>query len=571
MGKTKEPKKAKPDDPTEVVVRYDLFDLPTAFHKAGLAGLVMLLDSLGLLDEARCEVTATTVAVTFNEPLVVKLMNDVYDARRVEVAVKSKWKEAEVARPPTDAEKQAGTPFVYRVVQPCGRFLRERYPDEDGLWLKLWRDMLWAVPRGRPKAREPYDQRAEGATCKEGPNAWDNLHKVQKARAKNGFHTAEVSSALWPGAQAVNAEGVAFEGRAEQNLLLHFWPLAVLLFVPRRVEADGSSDFAGYTLAVPEVSDLKRFLRHYPLMLHGLPKDARGYRPAGAVIDLPAEGGLAFLDHLATIAAADVEGRQIGRSLAGVEYLHLVKEGNNVKLMAAGRVAADETLMAGYREIVAPNVAAGQPLYRNPLFRRGLLAALLAGEPWFRPFGKVLAGFDPEVFVRRPRPADAGAEKGPPPFPTDASKKLTDLARRHAAALKEYQDMPEAERAATPRPAAELPVIVNRVVRTYLLEKAADKSGVKLDQFETDDEKIDWKSVPAEFNEAKQKLALGLVLEFRSRKDRAFVDHFAATFFAVTQRIGEADRLALAVALTADDDRRDDLKTLTLLALSANS
>jgi hypothetical protein len=60
------------------------------------------------------------------------------------------------------------------------------------------------------------------------------------------------------------------------------------------------------------------------------------------------------------------------------------------------------------------------------------------------------------------------------------------------------------------------------------------------------------------------------MLEFRSRKYQAFTDHFAATFFSVTQRLAESDRLLLAESLTAED-RQDDLKTLTLLSLSANS
>src|SRR5690606_36040079 len=127
----------------------------------------------------------------------------------------------------------------YRIVQPKGTFLKGLFPDEDGLWLKLWRDMLWSIPRGRPTTREPFNQRAERLVCKEGPNAWDDLLKFQKARTKNGIHTAEISSALLPGAQAVNAESVPFEGRAEQNLLLHFWPLTVLVFDPRFVDDDG--------------------------------------------------------------------------------------------------------------------------------------------------------------------------------------------------------------------------------------------------------------------------------------------------------------------------------------------
>lgn len=477
------------------------------------------------------------------------------------------------------------TVYVYDETQPCGRFLGDKYPDGDGLWLKLWREMLWAVPRGRPKAREPYDQRADGTTCKEGPNAWANLLKTHKARAKNGFHTAEVSSALWPGAQAVNAEGVAFEGRAEHNLLLHFWPLAVLLFVPQKVEADGSSDFAGYTLAVPEVSHLRRFTRLYPRLLQGLPTDARGYRPAGAVIDLPAEGGLAFLDHMAAVAAAKVEGDEahdLKEAMAGVEYLHLVKAGDNVKLMAAGRVAADVTLMAGYREIVHPNVANGQPVYRNPLFRRGLLEAVLGGDftpdRWHRPFARPLAEFEPAVFLRPPRQTDEADDlTGPPAFATDAGRRLADRAKRHLAALQEYDAMPEPDRGAAPRPDPELPVIVNKVVRTYLQALTEARPGCSLKPYRDEQDRVRWDDIPRDvlgrFNAEKRKVGESLFMDFRSRRDRAFVDLFATRFFTAKQYLPDDDRLKLANVLIAADAEQDwdDLKTLTLLSLSANS
>jgi CRISPR-associated protein Cmx8 len=113
-------------------------------------------------------------------------------------------------------------------------------------------------------------------------------------------------------------------------------------------------------------------------------------------------------------------------------------------------------------------------------------------------------------------------------------------------------------------------VIINRLVRSYLRARTEGKTGIKLDQFENDEEKIDWPKVPVEFNDEKKRLAQSLFYDFRARHDQAFVDHFAATFFSVTQRLVEADRLELADLLT-NTERRDDLKTLTLLSVSANS
>jgi CRISPR-associated protein Cmx8 len=339
MAKAKSPPKPKgePNSQIEIVVKYDLFDLPTAFHKAGLAGLVLLIESLKARHvlteaEAKHEMAPTSVTVTFTNDLVQKLMDDIYDAKVVEVSVKSKWPGADLKREETveeeiDGKKVKSKRYIYDQVQPKGSFFDNVFDAEKEIWRKLWRDMLWNITRGRPTTRIPFNERADGKPCGEGEAIWTDLLNVEKARGKNGFYTAELSSALFPGAQAVNAEGIAFEGRAEENLLLHFWTFVALLFVPNIVDTDGSSDFVGYTLAVPEVGDLVDFTEHYPRILDALKPAPRGYRPAGAIIDIAAEGGLSFLNSLAEVSGLKVEDSKLKYSIRSVEYLHLVKAG----------------------------------------------------------------------------------------------------------------------------------------------------------------------------------------------------------------------------------------------------
>jgi CRISPR-associated protein Cmx8 len=242
------------------------------------------------------------------------------------------------------------------------------------------------------------------------------------------------------------------------------------------------------------------------------------------------------------------------------------KAGNNIKTMAAGRVSPNPKLLSGYRAIVSPKPGV-EPSFRNPLFRRGLLIALLEGDEWFRPFGKTFAAFEVDLFIRQPRKSDDADQKGPPQFATDASQKLHHETRLFIATLERFKTMPEADRSKLTAP---LPVIVNRLVRNYVLTRTQEKTGIDPDKFKTPEGDTDYKAIPSEFNETKQKLALGLMLEFRSRKYQAFIDHFAATFFSVTQRLAESDRLLLAESLLTED-LQDDLKTLTLMSLSANS
>jgi CRISPR-associated protein Cmx8 len=338
------------------------------------------------------------------------------------------------------------------------------------------------------------------------------------------------------------------------------------LFVPNVVDTDGSSDFVGYTLTVPEVGDLVDFIEHYPKILDALKATPRGYRPAGAIIDIAAEGGLSFMKSLAEVSGLKVEDSDLKYSIRSVEYLHLVKAGNNIKTMAAGRVSPNPKLLSGYRAIISPKPGV-EPLFRNSLFRRGLLLALLEGDEWFRPFGKTFAAYETDLFIRQPRRSDDADQKGPPQFATDAALKLHHETSLFIATLERFKTMPEADR---PKLTAPLPVIVNRVVRNYVLARTQEKTGIDPDKYKTPEGDTDYKALPGEFNETKQKLALGLMLEFRSRKYQAFIEHFAATFFSVTQRLVESDRLLLAESLMAED-RQDDLKTLTLMSLSANS
>ncbi len=513
------------------------------------------------VDEAKYQASATSATVVFNEVLLQKLMDDVYDAEPKEVAVKNKWQGADLARLPTDAEKAAGTSFIYRVVQPKGTFFDNVFDGEKEVWRKLWRDMLWNIPRSRPTTREPYNHRPQGQMCKEGPNTWAALEKVYQARAKNAFFTSELSSALFPGAQAVNAEGVAFQGRAEQNLLLHFWPLTVLLFVPQEVQRDGATELppSSFSVAIPDVMDLSEFIDEYPKLLQNLAPTRRGYRPAQAVVDLPAEGALAFLENLAVLTGLEVETSVLRFSIGAVEYLHLIKKGNNVKVMASGRVSPVPHLLAGYRAITCPRDESIR--FRNPLFRRGLLVALLDGSAWYQPYQQMFSTFDAAVFVRQPR--KSGGESGTPQFASDALKKFRHETKVFLEKLKRYEHMSMNE-----KPPAPLPVLVERVIRNYLLGKAKAKCNL--------DPKVKLKALTEPQRQlvyaAKAKLAEETFLAARSRRDADFVSYFSSVICSAGTYFerDSSDFQTFAVALI-DPAQTDNIKTLTLLALSANS
>src|SRR5262249_25891971 len=136
--------------------------------------------------------TPTSATVRFTKKSVQGLFNDLYAARVGTVESRSKWagtqlkdvREVEEIDPETKKAQKVKR-YVYEVIQPSGRFLRDHYPDEDGPWLKLWRDMLWTIPRGIPQTRIRFNQCAERGSCDEGEAAWEALMKVEEKRRKN--------------------------------------------------------------------------------------------------------------------------------------------------------------------------------------------------------------------------------------------------------------------------------------------------------------------------------------------------------------------------------------------------
>jgi CRISPR-associated protein Cmx8 len=570
-----------------VTVTYDLFDLPTAQHKAGLAGLVLQIRHMarperGLPPEVIPDLvgcTPTSATIRFTEQSTQALFDEVYDSSIEEVAVRSKWPDAKLKRvdevdapdPEKPGQMRKSKRYVYDVVQPRGRFLRDHLPDKMDPtkdWHKLWRDMLWAIPRAKPLARTPFNQRAAGEPCAEGAAAWSDLLRHEKARKRNEFAVAEVSSSLWLGAQAINAEGVPFRGRVDQTVLLHFWVLTTLIFVPQRIKNDGESEFVGYTLAIPEVADLELFCEDYPRLLHDLPTDVRGFRPVASVIDLPAQAALEFMEHLAQLAQFKTEKKRTADSVSSVEYLHLVKAGNNVKSMAAGRVAPKPELLEKYEAIVGTRERPSP--YRNPLFRAGLLLALLRDLDWHECMGP--------IFAERPWPFFVRGEKTPrsmPWFAADAAKKFESEIEKHQATEKQRKMSTSNSTDAATRTAPHLPLLIHRLVQNYVNRRTEEKSGKTWEEIKkrvvkdekTGRERID---IPEDYREAREKIASSIFLEMRSRREQDFVDHFTATFCSIKQYLPEEDFRVVAQALL-ERDGWEQVKTLTLLALSANS
>ena len=549
--------------PTEVEVTYDLDQLPSAQHKAGLAGLLLQIESMNERQKARKlsadrvipEVTAqtsTTATIRFTTLSMQDLFDDLYDAEPVEIRTKTKWAGTPEKRIDLNPEAKGDEPkrwFVYDAVQPSGHFLANYTGDGKELWHKLWREMLYAVPRNKPTTRQAYKTRAEKNPTKEGGDAWKSLVDREKAKLRGTLATTELAGSLMLAVQAVTAEAVPFLDRVEDQILLHFWVLTTRIFVPQVLDEDGKSEFVGYTLAIPEVADLGQFNHAYKGWLLQLGSERAGYRPRGAVVALPEQGPLELLDHLDRLVVEQTLESRPADYLASVEFFHMVVAGNNVKLRSHGRIPVVAELVEKYRNL--------RNAYHNTIFLKGLLLAMLRDRPWFTELKIPLHERDWSFFVH----CTQERRRTPPAMISFAWE-----------VHRFFQQQSDLRRDGMSTSAEEVDEIVYEVVRASVKELACARASLK-------DNDPEWWSKAAE---QRREVCSKLQLEFRSRQGDEFVEYFSYQFSAAAQWLPLDKYLLLSRALiTSHPDptldgparprTRDDVKMLTLLALAGHS
>ncbi|RUL82178.1 type I-MYXAN CRISPR-associated protein Cmx8 [Tautonia sociabilis] len=602
---------AKKPPPERITLTFDLHDLPTAQHRAGLAGLILQIDSMGPegnrrdprlipeIDEA--SLTATSARITFTRESMQGVFDDLYAAKLVEVVVPSKWAgvdpkpgEHVIEKPnPKTGEVTKTRGFAYDVVQPQAPCLARHLEPDRKPWLDLWRQMVWEIPRGgnNVRSRAPFEQVANSGHCGEGAAAWAAVLDFQEGQAKGLLKTDPISGALLLGAQAVNAETVPFSGRVDHNLLLHFWQVVVLTFIPQVVnKKDAKVERAGYVLAIPDVADLREFRVAFPAILSNLATDTGGRLPAQARIDLPAQAGLEVLRHLKSETGEEAAERRAGRALhrsatgdsarglirttgadkawsaewghsvRAVESYHMQKNRNNIKMLLFDRVVDRPRLVERYQRIVRD--------YRHPLFRATLMRALVQDEPWTARMIELFAEYPAWFFIE-----GDDTPRFLPRFGRDARELLRN-------SYEEVYDMRIDEMSNDER-LQHLAVIIQRLVNEYVKSRAEVKTGKKAKDFP---KKIvsgkERPIYPPEFREAQQRVCSDAFLAMRSRHDQDFVEYFAGSICSVAQYLPKDDYQFLIRTLMTRPEPNpvarpglswEDVKAIAMIAVSATS
>jgi CRISPR-associated protein Cmx8 len=538
-----------------ITLEYNLAELPSSQHRAGLAGLVLMVqwhntnpDKKGVCDITHLSETGATLEI--DQEGLQSLFDKVYAASKEEVGREAKLKnKAKEEIPPlreeirTITDEKTGktkekTFYIYPQVIPRGAFLVDYDPTSDGdngIWIKLWRNMIWSILRGVPATRRPYDERSEGGFTEDADKVWQELNR------QSGY-TVELPSTYFIGAQASNAEDVPFKDRARFQFLLHFWSFVAQIYVPmtwnfdRKTNRESPKD-TGFALVIPDVANLEVFCVELPQVLQQREVELFGYRPKESIVDVAAEGALELMDRINQRLATRIN-YQISDLLLGVDVVHLEKQGNNIRLWGNSRIDPNREMIDEYSRV--------KTRFSNTLFRRQRkLNVLNENKAWFDGFNALLSKTDSDQTI------------GSPFFRSDVRKAFEDVGVNIKS---RGGNQMEAETKETVPKTLER--VIYQLVRTYIYSKLEGKY------------QLTWNSVksnPAEerkYNEMKGKIAREAFLAIRSRTDADFTEYFASTLCSYYQFSLSGDGFDLIAKALQDENEK--VRTLTMLALSAN-
>ncbi|MFH1421572.1 MAG: type I-MYXAN CRISPR-associated protein Cmx8 [Planctomycetota bacterium] len=511
---------------TSLILEYNLYSLPTAQHKAGLAGLLLMIESMKMRklqpvpDVLECSATGAKFSLTKGS--IQALLNDFFAAHYVEKETLENGKEKER--------------YFYKNVEPLGLFLQALYPANCDSWLRLWRGVVWKILRGKPTTRNVYTECADGQPSSEADRIWNNLVKAQKNKTGR-IMTERLVSSLFIGAQDSNAERVSFIGKPENNLLLYFSTIPSLTFAHKLITNKGEIENAGYVLVIPEPIDLNTFTKDIKTFFKGLPSSQTNFLPKDALIYIPEEGGLEYLY------------RFVHYSLAAVEIYHLEKRGNNIHTLAEEKIVPNLEVLEDYDNL--------RQTCLNPLYRAQRIRNLLAGTHWHERMNSLFNSYPWEFFIGKEGKTPAKI----PFFGNDVKKKFKHIEQElevnkgRCTVDENVQDDQLARR-------------VYNLIKSYVNHKTEGKSGKRYEDFKNTKDEKGYVKYPEEYRETLGKVCSDAFLAMRGRREKDFTEYFTGTICSVPQFLPEQDYLAVSQALI---NQWEKVKTLSMLALSACS
>ena len=543
---------------TTIQLSYQLAELPSAQHRAGLAGLVLLVrevhhqelldnyenailefssepDEYGLTLEMNLEGLKTLFDLTYNA------FNEHRWSTKKD---KDKdYNEDEIRERETKDKKgkiKKITEYRYSVVVPQGAFLpywdNSDDDENNGLWIKLWRELMWNIIRDKPASRSPFNQRSteKHNYYKDTLKVWEFLQNSDKNIGQSGTY--------YLGANASTAENIPQKDIIRYQFLLHFAPFVFQVYCPSILDKEGKRDNTkkSYAVIVSDVANLIDFCDEFQYVLQDRSSTAFGYRPREALIDLPQEGALDVLRLIRERIAQQTGSQTLEDLILGAEVIHAEKVGNNVKFISISYVEPITDKVDRYKDI--------HDLYWCPWFRKQRLLNLVNSPidsdgnldeiPAWTGFDDLLSRIPRKWLEHRYFSHDARQL-----FIHEISTQGATTVNNQTTKIRQY------------------PEIVYKVCQSYVIRKLESKYDLKWKDCKGNSKKED------QYNETKTKIANEAFLAVRSRSEsQAFIKYFAETLSANLKNKEEFIQFAIDLF---DPTKTDEIRALTLLALSS--
>ncbi len=580
-------KNAKEKNETILELEYSLDNLPSAQHKTGLAGLVLLLETMeeremAPLPEYKENIDGTWT-FQFTRKSFQAVFDELYDGENIIVESPSKWsgaspieiREKEVEK---NGKKKTEKVFVYEITVPKGSFFKGLFSEgpEGEKRLKLWRDALWSTYKGKPASRGVYSERVQNNPCPFVEKLWSSL-----IRKKGGIE--DLKGSLLLGAEGFNAEGIPFKGLLHENVLLHFTPIACALFVVRNFmvkkgNRDNKGTYSvewdenGYVFVMPEITKIKPYLEKLREWFQNNPEEeTKSFRPSSSIIDLPEESGLEFLS---AISGRRLETEGVFDEVEGVEYYHMTKKGNSVKLLSSSRIPVSVPILNEYNSIVS---AGGRKKPLNFLYKTLRIRNLLNDTPWYVGMENILETYPSEFLIWFQK----NSSQDIPFFGRDINNKFKEIAQKTYYIEQEAKEMEERDATFgsidhTERLAAK----VRNIVRNFIISELKKRPKIKIPSGKTHLERTKEDCLiiyPEDYLAELKKICTGAFLALRGRSGTDIAEFFTGTLCAIPQFLKydfkneEKDDYLLMAKSLVDPKEREKIKLFAMLAFSACS
>ena len=598
----KKQSKPKEEEVKEITLEYKLHELPSSQHKAGLAGLVLMVRWLternqhkikGILEELEC--TDKIYKLRIDKDGMKSLFDETYSASWEEVGYntisKKKNKktgeekikepiridESTMIDPKTGKEKKTKK-YIYPKVIPLGSFLFDWDNSNEKIWIKLFRDCVWDVLRVKPLTQKQYSLRADSALIdieeevneKDGgddddeggldyESAWDYIihskkdnnqdSSTMKLEEEKKKKKPKLKGYNFLGAESRHSDGNGFFDTGTSLLLLNFWIFTSEIYIPQKLEYDNSTKKYkplddGYVISVPDILDLETFCLDYYDCLKKRKPDKIGIRPRDAKINITEEAGWATYIKFRESINEKTFNKDYSDLLIGVDIFRFfikTKGNKEAQCKAIFRIRPSNHTLKEYEAFKSDN-------YFDPVFKKLSLINIASGNDWSEGFDKILFATNPDYFF------------GSGTFARDINKKFklfVNLIQKEKKNMGVTEEDILDEKPEVLEKAQSKEEIIYWMVWRYISQKLASKHGLTKE-----------KSKTPEYAKEKEKLAKEIFLGMRGKSGKDFIEYFVTSVCDVGQFMDLNRYMEFQNFLYQETDK---VKVLSMLALSGIS